>query len=89
MNPLASARGPRRSALRPRWCGVRGADRAGGDQGRAVAREAGDAVDARRPDGLGEGHRRQDGGEPPGQYRLARPGGPMRTLWAERLHPLS
>jgi hypothetical protein len=25
-------------------------------------------------DGLGEGHRRQDGGEPPGQHGLARPG---------------
>jgi hypothetical protein len=26
-------------------------------------------------DGLGEGHRRQDGGEPPCQHRLARPWG--------------
>jgi hypothetical protein len=32
-------------------------------------------VDPRGLDGLGEGHRGQDGGEPPGQHRLARPGG--------------
>ena len=46
---------------------------AGRDQRRAVASEAGDTVDARGLDGLGEGHRRQDGGEPPCQHRLARP----------------
>ena len=37
--------------------------------------QAGDAVDARGLNGLGEGHRRQDGGEPPGQHRRARPRG--------------
>jgi hypothetical protein len=40
----------------------------GRDQRRAVAGEAGDALDARRPKGFGHGHRRQDGGEPAGQY---------------------
>src|SRR5215218_5705359 len=39
------------------------AKRAGGDPRRAVAGEAGDAVDPRGLKGLGEGHRRQDGGE--------------------------
>ena len=38
------------------------------------AGEAGDAVDTRGLNGLGEGHRRQNGGEAPGQHRLARPG---------------
>ena len=52
---------------------VRSATRTGRDQRRAVADEAGDAVDARGLNGLGEGHRRQHGGEPPGQHRLARP----------------
>ena len=51
------------------------ATRAGRDQRRAVAGEARDAVDTRGLNGLGEGHRRQDGGEPPGQHRLARPWG--------------
>ena len=40
--------------------------RAGRDQGGAVAGEASDAVNPRGFNGLGEGHRRQDGGEPPG-----------------------
>jgi hypothetical protein len=40
---------------------VGGAARAGGDQSRAVAREAGDAVDTRGLNRLGKGHRRQDG----------------------------
>jgi hypothetical protein len=35
-----------------------GAKGPGRDQGRPVAREAGDAVDARRLNGLGKGHRR-------------------------------
>ena len=39
------------------------AKRASGDQCRAVAGEAGDAVDTRGLNGLGEGHGRQDGGE--------------------------
>jgi hypothetical protein len=51
------------------------ATRAGRDQRRAVAGEARDAVDTRGLNGLGEGHRRQDGGEPPCQHRLARPRG--------------
>jgi hypothetical protein len=29
-------------------------------------------MDTRGLNGLGEGHRRQDGGEPPGQHRFAR-----------------
>jgi hypothetical protein len=66
---------------------MRGAKRTGGDQGRAVAGEAGDAVDTGSLKGLGEGHRRQNGGEPPCQYRLACPRRPSRRiLWAERLH---
>src|SRR5262249_9706724 len=47
--------------------------RTGGDQGGAIASEAGDAVDARGLKGFGEGHGRQDGGESPGQHRRARP----------------
>jgi hypothetical protein len=55
---------------------VRGARQGGGRDPRpAVAGEAGDAVEARGLKGLGQGHRRQDGGEPPGQQRLARPRG--------------
>ena len=49
------------------------ATRAGRDQRRAVAGEARDAVDTRGLKGLGEGHRRQNGGEPAGQHRLTRP----------------
>jgi hypothetical protein len=52
---------------------ARRAKRAGRDQRRAVAGEAGDMVDTRGLNSLGEGHRRQDGGEPPCQHRLARP----------------
>jgi hypothetical protein len=44
-----------------------------GDQCRAVAGEAGDAVNTRGLDGLREGHRRQDGRESAGQHRRARP----------------
>jgi hypothetical protein len=50
-----------------------GATRAGRDQRRAVARQAGDAVDTRGLDRFGQGHRRQDGGKAPCQHRLARP----------------
>jgi hypothetical protein len=50
------------------------ATRARGDEGGAVPGAAGDAVDARGVDGFGEGHRQQNGGEPPCQPRLARPG---------------
>jgi hypothetical protein len=39
-----------------------------------IAGAAGDAMDARGLNGLSQGHRRQEGGEPPGQHRLARPG---------------
>jgi hypothetical protein len=53
---------------------VGGAARAGRHQRRAVAGEAGDAVDPRGLHGLGEGHRRQNGGEPPGQHGRTRPG---------------
>jgi hypothetical protein len=55
-----------------------GATRPGRDQGRAAAGEAGDAVDTRGFNGLGQGHGRQNRGEPPGQHRLARP------RWAEQ-----
>src|SRR5882724_3811404 len=48
---------------------------AGRDQRRAVAGEAGDAVDTSGLNRLGEGHRRQDGGESPCQHRLACPRG--------------
>jgi hypothetical protein len=50
-----------------------GAKRAGRHQCRAVAREASDTMDACRLNGFGQGHRRQDGGESPGQPRLAGP----------------
>jgi hypothetical protein len=52
-----------------------GAKRPGRDQSRAVAREAGDAMDTRGLNGFGQGHGRQDDGEPPGQHRRARPRG--------------
>jgi hypothetical protein len=48
---------------------MRGTKRAGCDHCGAVAREASDAMDARGLKSLGEGHRRQDGGEPPCQHR--------------------
>jgi hypothetical protein len=48
-----------------------GAKRPGRHQGGAVAGEAGDAVDARGLNGLGKGHRRQDGRESACQHRLA------------------
>jgi hypothetical protein len=54
---------------------MRRATRADRDQRRAVAGEAGDAVDARGLDGLSEGHRRPEGGEPPGQHGRGRPSG--------------
>ena len=47
---------------------------AGRDQRRAVAGEAGDAVDAGGLNGLGEGHGRQDDGKAPRQHGRARPG---------------
>jgi hypothetical protein len=47
------------------------ATRAGRDQRRAGTGDTGDAADARGLDGLGEGHRRQDGGESACQCRLA------------------
>jgi hypothetical protein len=55
---------------------VRGVTRVSHDEGGAVAGEPGDAVNARGLDGLGQGHLRQDGGEPVRQHRLARAGGP-------------
>jgi hypothetical protein len=57
-----------------RQCGG-GVAQSGSDERGAVADKAGDAVDARGLKGLGEGHRRQDGGESAGQHRRARPWG--------------
>src|SRR5215813_8643821 len=51
------------------------AKRTGRHQGGAVAREAGDAMDACGLKGFGQGHRRQDSGEPAGQHRRAGPRG--------------
>jgi hypothetical protein len=45
-----------------------------GDGG-ALAGEAGDTMDACRLNGFGQGHRRQDGGEPACQHQRARPRG--------------
>ena len=50
-----------------------GATWTGRDPRRAVAGEASDAMDARGLNGFGEGHGRQDGGEPPRQHRFTRP----------------
>ena len=52
---------------------MRRATRPRGDQRCAVAGERRDVVDTRRLNGLGEGHGRQDGGEPPRRHRFARP----------------
>jgi hypothetical protein len=58
-------------------------------EGGAGASEAGDAMEARRLKGLGEGHRRQDGGEPPCQHRRARPRGARKMrLRSKYPHPL-
>jgi hypothetical protein len=66
------------------------ARRAGRDPRRTVYGKAGDVVDARGLDGLSEGHRRQDGGEPPCQHRLPHPAGPEHErLWLKCLHPIS
>jgi len=51
---------------------MRHAKWSGGDPRRAVASEAGDAVDAGGFDGFGEGQIGQDGGEPARQHRLPR-----------------
>jgi hypothetical protein len=48
------------------------AKRASRHQRGAVAGEAGDTMDACSLKGFGQGHRRQDDGEPPCQHRLAR-----------------
>jgi hypothetical protein len=55
-----------------RQCGG-GVAQSGSDERGAVAGELGNTVDARDLNGLGEGHRRQDGGEAAGSHRLARP----------------
>jgi hypothetical protein len=61
---------------------MRGATRASCHQRGAVAGEAGDAVNARGPTGLSDGHGWQDGGESPGQHRLSRPGGAeQKHIW--------
>jgi hypothetical protein len=54
---------------------VRGAKRPGRHQRRAVARQAGDAVDAGGLERFCQSHGRQDGGEAPRQPRRARPRG--------------
>jgi hypothetical protein len=61
--------GPSRVA----WRGDGGANRAVGGQRRAPVGEAGDAVDPRGLDGLGQRHGRQNGGQPPRQHGGARP----------------
>jgi hypothetical protein len=64
-----------------------GATQAGCHQRHVVAGEAGDTVDPRGLNSLGEGHRREDGDEEPCQHRLPRPRrAEQGTLWAERLH---
>jgi hypothetical protein len=50
----------------------------GRDQGRPVAREAGDTVEARGLDGLSQGHGRQDGSEQPASLDVPASGGPRR-----------
>jgi hypothetical protein len=45
----------------------------GEGKGGTLPNAAGNAVDTRGLDGLGQGHRWQDGGEPPCEHRLARP----------------
>src|SRR5262245_60556614 len=61
-----------------------------GDQRRPVSGEPSDAMDPRRLDRLGQGHRRQDGMVVSRRARmdLPAPEGPRRRLWAERLHSL-
>jgi hypothetical protein len=61
---------------------VRGAERAARDHRRAGAGAASHAVDARGLEGFRQAHRRQDGGEPPRQPRLARPrGAEQEEIW--------
>ena len=64
----AAAADPYRLTRYPRSCDGGRPIRAGRDQRRAVAGEAGDTVDPRGLTGLGEGQRRRQGGEPPGQH---------------------
>jgi hypothetical protein len=66
--PVAPADQPR---IRDRMVG--GATRARRHQRGAAAGEAGDTMDACGLNGFGQGHRRQDGGQSPGQHRLASP----------------
>ncbi len=47
---------------------LRGPERARGDEGGAPPGEASDAVNARGLERFRQGHRRQDGGEPPRQH---------------------
>jgi hypothetical protein len=61
------------------------ATRAGRDQRRPGAGEAGDAVDTRGVEGFRQGHRRQHGREAAGQYRFARP---EITIHCRHRHPL-
>jgi hypothetical protein len=62
-------------------------EQAGGAHRRALAGEARDAVEARGLDGLGEGHRRQDSGEPPRQHRRPRPGRPQEKDVVSAIRP--
>jgi hypothetical protein len=65
-----------------------GATWAGRDPRRAVAGEAGDAVNPRGLNGLGEGHRRQDGGKSSASRGDSAPvarGPTDSTVWPERL----
>jgi hypothetical protein len=49
--------------------------------------KAREIMDARGVDGFGQGHGRQDGGEPPGQHRPARSrGAEYGGCWAARLY---
>jgi len=58
------------------------ATRAGRPQRLAVAGAAGDAVDARRLEGIGHGHGREDGGQPTGEHLPSPTGGPGASGYA-------
>ncbi len=56
---------------------------------RAIAGEAGDALEADGVEGFGEGHRRQDGKEATREPRRPSTRVPsIRRLWSERLHDI-
>jgi hypothetical protein len=71
--PLARpGEGPAADQPHVRDCLTRGTTQSDRDHRRAVARQAGDVVEARRLNGFGQRHRRQDGGAPARQPRRAR-----------------